>query len=251
MSVGSAVSVDLKTGHRGYEGKTSTSLPKFRAINVINAEVATTITQTQIRELPTLTRERLRPGRGRGQRLRWQGRRRRGMDSATTRGTGYNINGQRASGTNILLNGSANNNELNTTVGQNISDQLRPGIQRRDEQFLGPSGRATGGIVNVLTKSGTNNFSGNGLRVLSQRWTLDQHLRQQGQRDREGRVHPPSDGLQHRRANPARQDALLLEPRIHPGAQRGHGHQLGTDPASSSARAHWQRGTSSTHTAAT
>ena len=80
----------------------------------------------------------------------------------TTRGTGYNINGQRASGTNILLDGSANNNEFDTTVGQNVPLDSVQEFSVVTSNFSAQYGRATGGVVNVLTKSGTNSFRGTG-----------------------------------------------------------------------------------------
>ena len=80
----------------------------------------------------------------------------------TTRGTGYNINGQRASSTNILLDGAANNNEFDTTVGQEVPLDSVQEFSVVTSNFSAQYGRATGGIVNVLTKSGTNNFRGTG-----------------------------------------------------------------------------------------
>ena len=130
-------------------------------INVTNSEVATTITETQIRELPTITRNVYDlvavAGNVSGGKVadgeEW---------TTTTRGTGYNINGQRASGTNILLDGSANNNEFDTTVGQNVPLDSVQEFSVVTSNFSAQYGRATGGIVNVLTKSGTNSFRGTG-----------------------------------------------------------------------------------------
>ena len=84
------------------------------------------------------------------------------MDGRRPRGTGYNINGQRASSTNILLDGSANNNEFDTTVGQNVPLDSVQEFSVVTSNFSAQYGRATGGIVNVLTKSGTNSFRGTG-----------------------------------------------------------------------------------------
>ena len=130
-------------------------------INVTNSEVATTITETQIRELPTITSNVYDlvavAGNVSGGKVadgeEW---------TTTTRGTGYNINGQRASSTNILLDGSANNNEFDTTVGQNVPLDSVQEFSVVTSNFSAQYGRATGGIVNVLTKSGTNSFRGTG-----------------------------------------------------------------------------------------
>ena len=160
VTVGGAVNVDLKLQIAG-TAETLNVVAEVPRINVTNAEVATTITETQIRELPTITRNVYDlvavAGNVSGGKVadgeEW---------TATTRGTGYNINGQRASGTNILLDGSANNNEFDTTVGQNIPLDSVQEFSVVTSNFSAQYGRATGGIVNVLTKSGTNNFRGTG-----------------------------------------------------------------------------------------
>ena len=42
-------------------------------------------------------------------------------DDTSARGTGYAINGMRSASTNVLLDGSANNDEFDATVGQTAS----------------------------------------------------------------------------------------------------------------------------------
>jgi outer membrane receptor protein involved in Fe transport len=160
VTVGGAVSVDLKLDVAGTKENVNV-VAEIPRINVTNSEVATTITETQIRELPTITRNVYDlvavAGNVSGGKVadgeEW---------TTTTRGTGYNINGQRASGTNILLDGSANNNEFDTTVGQNVPLDSVQEFSVVTSNFSAQYGRATGGIVNVLTKSGTNSFRGTG-----------------------------------------------------------------------------------------
>ena len=207
VTVGGAFNVDLKMDVAGTKENVNV-VAEIPRINVTNSEVSTTITEAQIRELPTITRNVYDlvavAGNVSGGKVadgeEW---------TTTTRGTGYNINGQRASGTNILLDGSANNNEFDTTVGQNVPLDSVQEFSVVTSNFSAQYGRATGGIVNVADQVGHQQLPRNRLRVLPQRQAGDQHLRQQGQRDREGRVHAPSAGLQHRRADPARQGALL------------------------------------------
>ena len=229
VTVGGAVSVDLKMDVAGTKENVNV-VAEIPRINVTNSEVSTTITETQIRELPTITRNVYDlvavAGNVSGGKVadgeEW---------TTTTRGTGYNINGQRASGTNILLDGSANNNEFDTTVGQNVPLDSVQEFSVVTSNFSAQYGRATGGIVNVADQVGHEQLPRNRLRLLPQRQAVDQHLRQQGQRDREGRVHAPSAGIQRRRPDPPRQDALLHESRIHPRAQRRYADQLGADAA--------------------
>lgn len=76
------------------------------------------------------------------------------------RGVGYAINGQRASSTNILLDGTANNDEFGAGVGQHVPLDSVQEFSVLTNNFTAEFGRATGGIVNVATKSGTNEFHG-------------------------------------------------------------------------------------------
>jgi outer membrane receptor protein involved in Fe transport len=160
VTVGGAFNVDLKMDVAGTKENVNV-VAEIPRINVTNSEVSTTITEAQIRELPTITRNVYDlvavAGNVSGGKVadgeEW---------TTTTRGTGYNINGQRASGTNILLDGSANNNEFDTTVGQNVPLDSVQEFSVVTSNFSAQYGRATGGIVNVLTKSGTNSFRGTG-----------------------------------------------------------------------------------------
>src|SRR5579883_3029973 len=76
------------------------------------------------------------------------------------RGVGYSINGMRAAGTNVLLDGVANNDEFSGMVGQSIPMDSVQEYSVTTSDFTAEQGRADAGIVNVLTKSGTNVFHG-------------------------------------------------------------------------------------------
>ena len=76
------------------------------------------------------------------------------------RGVGYAINGQRASSTNVLLDGIANNDEFGAGVGQSVPLDSVQEFSVLTNNFTAEYGRATGGIVNAVTKSGTNAFHG-------------------------------------------------------------------------------------------
>jgi len=78
----------------------------------------------------------------------------------TARGAGYNINGLRSAGTNILLDGAANNNEFGATVGQTVPLDSVQEINILTNNFTAEYGRASAGVVNVTTKGGTNSFHG-------------------------------------------------------------------------------------------
>ena len=78
----------------------------------------------------------------------------------TMRGAGYNINGLRSAGTNILLDGAANNDEFNASVGQTVPLDSVQEINVLTNNFTAEYGRASAGVVNVTTKSGSNDFHG-------------------------------------------------------------------------------------------
>jgi len=76
------------------------------------------------------------------------------------RGVGFAINGQRESGTEILLDGVENVSVFGVAVGQNVPID---GVQEYSiitNNFGAEYGRASGGVVNVTTKAGSNAWHG-------------------------------------------------------------------------------------------
>lgn len=80
--------------------------------------------------------------------------------NATTRGVGFNVNGQRSSGTEILLDGVENISVFTDSVGVYIPQDATQEFRVQTSNYEPQYGRASGGIVNVATKSGTNSFHG-------------------------------------------------------------------------------------------
>ncbi len=78
----------------------------------------------------------------------------------STRGGGFQINGMRASSNNILLDGASNNDEFVADVGQRIPLDAVQEFTVLTNNFTAEYGRAAGGVVNLITKSGTNSFHG-------------------------------------------------------------------------------------------
>jgi outer membrane receptor protein involved in Fe transport len=73
---------------------------------------------------------------------------------------GFNINGQRAASTSILLDGGENVDNYTASVGQSVPLDAVQEFRVQTSNFTAEYGRASGGIVNVVTKSGTNDFRG-------------------------------------------------------------------------------------------
>jgi hypothetical protein len=129
------------------------------AANVASYQLADPISQRQILELPTITRDPydlvslsgnvtlVNPG----------------ANTIAIDGhhsNRYAINGQRPSGNNLLLDGGENVNTLSSEVGQRIPLESVQGMQVITSTFRPEYGRATGGIINVATRQGGNEFHG-------------------------------------------------------------------------------------------
>jgi hypothetical protein len=82
--------------------------------------------------------------------------------NANGRGAGYAINGQRSSSTSILLDGAENVDTFTSAVGQTVPIDSVQEFSVLTNNFTAEYGRASGGVVNVVTKSGTNQFHGSG-----------------------------------------------------------------------------------------
>jgi hypothetical protein len=80
--------------------------------------------------------------------------------NSTSRGVGYSINGQRESGTEILLDGAENVAVFGSSIGEQIPVDSVQEYRIVTNNYGAEYGRASGGVVNLTTKSGTNSFHG-------------------------------------------------------------------------------------------
>jgi outer membrane receptor protein involved in Fe transport len=118
--------------------------------------VGTVITQKQIDDLPTISRDfsalaKLSPGTTQS-----------GMTGATAAGTGISISGMRPYQNNIVVDGASN---LMQFYGRQANDFPQDWIQEFQvltNSFGAEFGQAAGGVMNVITRSGSNKFSGRG-----------------------------------------------------------------------------------------
>src|SRR6266404_3375664 len=120
-------------------------------VNTQTQQLADTISQKQITELPTLTRNPYDFVGTSGNAT---------STGAFGRGAGFSINGQRAASTDILLDGGENQDTFTATVGQNVPLDSVQEFQVITSNFSAEYGRASGGIVNVATRAGSNTFHG-------------------------------------------------------------------------------------------
>jgi outer membrane receptor protein involved in Fe transport len=126
------------------------------AVNTQNQEVSNVVSSTQLRELPTLTRNPY-------DFVNLSGNVASDPNGSTTgRGVNVAINGQRAASTNILLDGGENVDTFTAAVGQTVPLDSVQEYRVITNTFSAQYGRATGGIVDVATRSGTNSVHGTG-----------------------------------------------------------------------------------------
>jgi len=76
------------------------------------------------------------------------------------RGAGVSIGGARSASTDILLDGGENVDLYTTKVGQSVPLDSVQEFSVTSSNFSAEYGRASGGVINVATKAGTNSFHG-------------------------------------------------------------------------------------------
>ena len=81
-------------------------------------------------------------------------------DNSSNRGAGFSINGMRSASTDILLDGAENVDTFKANVGQTVPLDSVQEFSVLTNNFTAEYGRGSGGVVNLITKSGTNDFHG-------------------------------------------------------------------------------------------
>lgn len=119
------------------------------------AQVSTTISQLQIASLPINGRNfidfsTIAPGVTTDQT----------PQQGAARTSGLSLGGQRGRSNNIMVDGLDNNDEVSGGVRATFSQEAVREFQVLVGSYSAEFGKATGGAVNIVTKSGTNQFSG-------------------------------------------------------------------------------------------
>ena len=81
-------------------------------------------------------------------------------DSATSRGLGFSVHGQRVASSNFLLDGVDNNDLLVTGPAARVSADAVKEYRMVTNNFSAEFGRSSGFIANAITRSGTNTLHG-------------------------------------------------------------------------------------------
>ncbi len=124
------------------------------------------------------------------------------------RGAGFNINGQRPSDTELLLDGAENLNIFDNTIALLIPQDAVQEFRVITNNFDAQYGRAAGGIVNVLDQIRNQRFPRRRLGIQSPFCVHCQHVRQQCQRHSEGPIHAKS--VRGGRGGPIKKDKLFF-----------------------------------------
>src|SRR5215467_574790 len=122
-------------------------------VNTQTQELSTVVSSKQITELPSLTRDPYNF-------VALSGNVSSDPQGSTGRGVGFSINGARAASTSILLDDGENVDYFVSGVGQTVPLDSVQEYRIITNNFGAEYGRASGGIVNLATKSGTNTFHG-------------------------------------------------------------------------------------------
>jgi hypothetical protein len=163
VTVGGHVSVDAKLSVSASTTEVQVIAEGGAQVNTQTQELSSVVDQEQLAQLPSLTRNpydfvtlsgNVSNGDSTGNSSGGGGQ------NLTSRGVGFAINGQRETGTEILLDGVENISTFNEAVGQDVPVDAVQEYSVITNDFSAEYGRASGGVVNVSTKAGTNQIHG-------------------------------------------------------------------------------------------
>ncbi len=160
LTVGAKTTADIKLGIQALAGQVTVVAAAGVEVNTTSQELSNVVNTTQIRDLPTITRDAYSLAIISSNVSDVNGNDAQG--GVTSRGVGVAINGQRAASTDVLLDGGENVTTFFSSVGQSVPLDSVKEFRITTSNFTAENGRASGGIVNLATLGGTNSFHGTG-----------------------------------------------------------------------------------------
>jgi len=152
--------VHLQTGSENTTVEVTATTPLLQADN---ATVSSTVTAQAVQDLPLNGRNfvqlvALVPGanEGAGNSLSSGGR----PDDRRTNAAGLSVNGQDESLNNWVVDGIDDNERVIGTIGVKPNIEGIQEITVETNSYAPEAGRTAGGVINIVTKTGTNNFHG-------------------------------------------------------------------------------------------
>ncbi|MBB6142111.1 hypothetical protein HNQ77_000049 [Silvibacterium bohemicum] len=159
VTVGGHFALNVKLSVASASEEVTVSAAGGIQVNAQTQELSQVVSSEQVTQLPSLTRNpydfvAISGNVSNGDRAQ-------GHDqNSTSRGVNFSLNGQRSTGTDILLDGVENIELFNDAVGQTVPIDSVQEYRVTTNNFAAQYGRASGGVVNVITKAGSNAFHG-------------------------------------------------------------------------------------------
>ncbi|HEX4076873.1 MAG TPA: carboxypeptidase regulatory-like domain-containing protein [Candidatus Acidoferrales bacterium] len=162
VTVGGIVTLDAQLSLSGQTTTVEVVGAGGATVNTTTQELSQTINTEQLATLPSLTRNpydfvAISGNVSNGDATQ------NNMDasqSISAQGVGYSMNGQREAGTEILLDGVENFYVFSANVGEQVPIDSVQEYSIITNNFSPEYGRASGGVVNVTSKSGSNDIHG-------------------------------------------------------------------------------------------
>jgi outer membrane receptor protein involved in Fe transport len=161
IAPGVASSLDATLAAKGTETVVEVIGSSETQVDTVTSSINQAISQTQVAQLPSLTRDPYDFIQTMGNVNQDTAAGTGGQDQVT-RGAGVAVNGQRSASVDLLLDGAENVDLYTTKVGQSVPLDAVQELTVTSNSFSAEYGRASGGVINVVTKSGTNSFHGSG-----------------------------------------------------------------------------------------
>ena len=160
VTVGGKITLDIKLSVNSSNTTIEVSAESSAQVNTQSQELSQVISQEQVSQLPSLTRNPYDFVQISGNISSGDAGSNNQAQNASTRGVGFGLNGGRSTGTEILLDGVENISVFGDAVGIVVPIDSVQEFRVITSNFEPQYGRASGGVVNVATKSGVNQFHG-------------------------------------------------------------------------------------------
>jgi Carboxypeptidase regulatory-like domain len=162
VTVGARLTLEVKLTVSNSAVTVDVSSNQTALVNTSTPEVSQVISQEQISQLPSLTRNPYDFVALSGNVSAGDNTAAGNVQNGANRGVNFSLNGQRNSGTEILLDGVENITVFTDAVGIKVPLDDVQEYRIITNNFSPEYGRASGGVVAVATRSGTNAFHGSG-----------------------------------------------------------------------------------------
>jgi len=159
VSPGGRSSIDVKLEARAVGETIEVTAQGAAQVDTQTSSISQTVSQARVSQLPSLTRDPYDFVQTMGN-VNQDSASGSGGSAQIVRGAGVSINGQRSASTDALLDGGENVDLYTTKVGQTVPLDAVSEFSVTSNNFSAEYGRASGGVINVVTKSGSNTLHG-------------------------------------------------------------------------------------------